>query len=186
MSEYGPEAPVPIFQHRAEFEALLDLYRQRKPKRVLEIGTYHGGTLYHWLLNASPGAIVVSLDTYTAADNRRLYADWPPSGVELRVIEGDSRDPAIIARATDHGPYDWLFIDADHYYEGVKADWENYRPICAPGAIVVFHDIVSSPEYHPEIEVGRLWEEIKANYRTEEIVHDRSDVWAGLGVVYLP
>ena len=49
---YGPPTPVPIFQWEREFEVLLELYRRETPAAVLEIGTYHGGTLFHWLRNA--------------------------------------------------------------------------------------------------------------------------------------
>jgi hypothetical protein len=35
---------------------------------------------------------------------------------------------------------DWLFIDGDHCYEGVKRDWDLYGSILNPNAIVIFHD----------------------------------------------
>lgn len=35
---------------------------------------------------------------------------------------------------------DFLFIDANHDYAGVKADWENYKGFLKSGAIVAFHD----------------------------------------------
>lgn len=36
---------------------------------------------------------------------------------------------------------DLLFIDGDHSYEGVKADWEAYKGFLTEGSTVVFHDI---------------------------------------------
>lgn len=186
MPDYGPPAPVPVFQHAAEFARLLDIYRERKPKRVLEVGTYHGGTLYHWLQNAQPGTTVVTVDLGSPVDNSHLYPEWVPKGVELVVIHGDSHDLETIQKAMEHAPYDWLFIDADHYYESVKADWEAYGPMVSDGGVVVFHDIYSDPSAHPEIEVNRLWREIQAaGNQTAEIVLDPPHVWSGLGVVYL-
>lgn len=184
--EYGPKAPVPIFQHKAEFEALLDIYRERQPRSVLEIGTYHGGTLYHWLKNAAPGARVVSVDRYSEnVDNRALYSQWANGDIDLHAIEGDSHAAQTVAQVYLLGPFEWIFIDAGHLYEDVVEDWRRYREMATAGGVVVFHDILDHPN-HPEIEVERLWREIqRAGYMTTEIVADYRADWGGLGVVWL-
>ena len=184
---YGPPTPVPIFQWEAEFAPLLELYVSRKPKRVLEIGTYHGGTLYHWLANAVPGAKIVSVDSYlVGVDNRDLYPAWTPKGVELEVIKGDSSRKHVITTVRQSAPFDWIFIDAGHFYAEVAADWHNYKGMCARGGVVIFHDILPPSRSWPIIEVAWLWKELKREgLRTEEIVHDRDAEWGGLGIVYL-
>lgn len=184
---YGPPTPVPIFQWQPEFEQLLELYRERKPKRVLEIGTYHGGTLYHWLQNATPGTHITTVNSYAVGvDNRYLYDDWAPDGVTLAVIVGDSSAPKTIRSVAIDAPFDWVFIDAGHYYPEVKADWDNYRPLVSAGGVVCFHDILPPNDVHPEIEVAQLWEEIKADYDTLEFVADRNASWGGIGVAMIP
>jgi predicted O-methyltransferase YrrM len=35
---------------------------------------------------------------------------------------------------------DLIFIDGDHSYEGVKADWEGFRPFLKEFGLAVFHD----------------------------------------------
>ncbi len=35
---------------------------------------------------------------------------------------------------------DFLFIDGDHSYEGVKKDWELYSSLLKSGSLVAFHD----------------------------------------------
>lgn len=182
---HSEPTPVPIFQREWEFTHALALYAARSPMRVLEIGTFYGGTLYHWLRLARPGAHVVSVDSYAAGvDNRHLYADWTPEGVQLTVLAGDSRDRAIVTRAREHGPYDWIFIDAGHRYEEVLDDWMNYRPMAATGGIVALHDIMPSP--HDWLQVDRLWEEIQhQGYITQELVCDPVTDWSGIGLVYL-
>lgn len=187
MSEYGPETPVPIFQHRGEFEQLLELYKNTEPMKVLEVGTYHGGTLYHWCQNAVDGATIVSVDSYQAGvDNRNLYGTWCREGVKVVAISGDSTDPDTIAAAESYGPFDWIFIDAGHYYHEVLADWTNYSKLAAPGATVCFHDILDNKDHHPEIDVRRLWLELKKDYLTEEYVVDPGNVWGGIGVLHMP
>lgn len=183
---YGPVAPVPIYQWESEFSALLEIYRERQPKSVLEIGTYHGGTLYHWLQNASPGAVVTSLDSYAVGvDNRHLYPEWAKEGNQLHVLQGDSHKPETVAAVAEYAPFDWIFIDAGHFLSEVRGDWELYRPLAALGGMVVFHDILPPSKEHPEIEVSYLWEEIKAAYKTGEIIGDPHATWGGLGLVYL-
>ena len=34
-----------------------------------------------------------------------------------------------------------VFFDGDHSYDGVRRDWESFRPLLAPGAVVAFHDV---------------------------------------------
>ena len=36
--------------------------------------------------------------------------------------------------------FNLLFIDGDHSYEAVKADWEAYKEFLKPESVVVFHD----------------------------------------------
>ena len=181
---YGPPTPVQIFQWQSEFDTVLELYRRLAPRKVLEVGTYHGGTLYHWLQNAQPGTHIVSLDSYAVGvDNRHLYDEWIPEGVKLDVYAGDSRDKAIAEHIALHAPYDWAFIDAGHYYEEVLSDWVTYGPLVRSPGVVLFHDILPPTQAHPEIEVARLWEEIRAEHRTLDIVENRDAEWGGIGVV---
>jgi len=184
---FGPAAPVEILQWEFEFENLLDLYVQRRPKRVLEIGTYHGGTLYHWLKNATRDTTVVSVDSYAAGvDNRRLYDAWTPPGVTLKVLCGDCHSDEIALEAKLAGPFDWIFIDADHYYESVKRDWETYRPMAADDGVIVLHDVEPQTEIYPEIQVNQLWREIqREGYVTQELVAAGDVPGCGIGIVYL-
>lgn len=66
--------------------------------------------------------------------NTRRYASKiiPVRGFSTEVVD-------IVARAC-HGEVGFLFIDGDHSYEGVYADWQNYRPLLKKGGYVAFHD----------------------------------------------
>ena len=171
---------VPCLQREAEFTQLLELYRERKPLSVLEIGTYYGGTLYHWLQNAQPGALVVSVDSYaTGVDNRALFEEWAEEDVMLEVVAGDTHDPRTLLEVGKFSEsYEWVFIDAGHQYDEVKADWHNYGSLGS--GVIAFHDILHPP-------VAQLWGEVKqwqprAEFR--EIVSEPGE-WCGIGVVLL-
>ncbi len=185
-TELGPAAPVPILQREWEFDTLLHIYADKKPKRVLEIGTYHGGTLFHWLSTHAPD-VVVAVDSYqTGVDNRHLFAEWAAEHESMLVtVQGDSMNPDTIAAAAEHAPFDWVWIDAGHFEHEAQADWDNYGSLCAPGGIVCLHDILTHPS-HPAIEVEPVWRRIQSSgYLTRELVADPHAEWGGIGVVYL-
>jgi predicted O-methyltransferase YrrM len=63
-------------------------------------------------------------------------------------------------------PIDVLFIDGDHSYEGVKADWDNFTPHMAPFGLIVFHDTIwglkpDSKWYRQDMGVPRFVDELR-------------------------
>lgn len=87
---------------------------------------------------------------------------------------------------------DFLFIDGDHTYEGVKRDFENYAHFMNEHGITAFHDI--NPSYSTRFgiptethagEVHRFWDEIKTRYRHLELIKDTNQDGFGIGVVFL-
>lgn len=169
--------PVATAQVAWEFDMLLALVGY--PNRLLEIGVWHGGTIVQWA--AVAGKVVgVDLDTF----DLKLSL---PLGPRVALIEGDSTDQAVVEEVRGYGPFDVVFIDADHSYLGAHADWENYAPMVEPGGLVAFHDILPRDGYG----VSDLWAEVKRGRRTVEIVGTEpsphmDDPRAGIGVVWLP
>jgi predicted O-methyltransferase YrrM len=185
-------APVQCAQIQWEFQTLLALYRARAPKRVLEIGTFCGGSLYHFLQASQPGTTVVTVDSLEdtdITDNRELFPGWCPEGVECVPIVGDSHAPETLAQASEHAPYDFVFIDGLHTYAAVSQDWKDYGALTNPGSIIGFHDICLVRDYPATNEtagVRRLWREIQESGRvTQEIVCSPGQTEYGIGVVYV-
>lgn len=82
---------------------------------------------------------------------------------------------------------DFLFIDGDHSYEGVKQDFLDYSPLVKSGGLVCFHDITISEHHHSRnVCVGEFWNELKESgkYQTLEFV-DGNENWGGIGVICL-
>jgi predicted O-methyltransferase YrrM len=166
-----------MLQNHVEFQQLLDLYVDRGPERVLEVGVGEGGTLYRWLLYATAGARVVALDDRHL--NRDAYPSWTPDSVELVTITGSSHDPDVLLDAAEHRPYDWIFLDADHHDHAVRTDWRHFSAMAAPGAIVAFHDI--NPSNDPTIHVDQLWAELAREHEHLEFTVPGGP---GIGVIF--
>src|SRR6185437_6357961 len=111
-----------------------------RPSIALEIGTAHGGTLYVISRLSQTSATIISLDMPggTFGGGYRwfripIYRLFPGRKQKLHLVRGDSHDPAtqrlVQARMGENRKLDLLFIDGDHTYEGVKADFEAYAPL---------------------------------------------------------
>ncbi|WP_019616970.1 class I SAM-dependent methyltransferase [Psychromonas ossibalaenae] len=60
---------------------------------------------------------------------------------KIKMVRGLSYEVVNKVRLLAGGNIDLLFIDGDHTYDGVKADWDSYSPMLQKGSVVVFHDI---------------------------------------------
>jgi predicted O-methyltransferase YrrM len=192
----------PLWRRAAEFAALqkpqelselLWLVEEEKPRNVLEIGTYAGGTLFCLCQLAQPDAKIVSVDKpegqfgggYTDERAKEMRELFPRDDQELHLFRADSHLPSTLEQVKsvfDGGELELLFIDGDHTYEGVKRDFEMYSPLVAAGGLVVFHDIM---EHHPDsgCEVASYWNEIRDDYRYREIAAPPWR-WGGIGVLW--
>jgi predicted O-methyltransferase YrrM len=177
-------APIQV---RSEIEAFLSLARRERPRRVLDIGTALGGTLYLLAWASAPGARVLSLDIRDYEEFRaRLYRSFGDGRRTVEVWHADShldetRD--AVARFFDGRPLDLVFVDGDHSYEGVRRDHELYAPLLRPGGLIAFHDIVDGHER----DVGgvpRFWREVRSS-ATEafEFVESWEQDGFGIGVL---
>jgi predicted O-methyltransferase YrrM len=119
---------------------------------VVELGNYRGRSTVVLALGAreGAGAQVWSVDPHMEftgprggrfgrADQAHLYANLARTGVGawVSVVGLDSRR---VAAAWAGPPVGLLFVDGDHRYEAVRADFEAWRPHLAPGARVAFDD----------------------------------------------
>jgi hypothetical protein len=188
LKTFSGQAPA---QEEQEIKALIDLFLAEGVYSYGEIGARWGDSFY-WVLTGLPaGAKGVALDLPGAAWGRKetrpqlesTVATLKSQGYNASVIFGDSATPATIQLFRNRGPYDAILIDGDHRYEGVLADWTNYRSM---SRLVAFHDIVGIGQvtkYGDRVQVPKLWKEIKAEgYKTVEFVAPGSRM--GIGVVY--
>jgi cephalosporin hydroxylase len=175
-----------MIQVREEVTALVDLLRSRQPIRnVMEIGSESGGTFYLWCRLATLGGLKISLDKPDGESGSWRYVDpvmlearmneFKSWSANVRVVTGDSHSPEIkqqIAKILGNEKLDFLFIDGDHSYEGVKADWEMYREFVRSGGLIAFHDI-------NHLGPAQLWPEIDS----PKMEFNSHQHWAGIGVV---
>jgi predicted O-methyltransferase YrrM len=181
-----------MIQIPSEIKFLLNRVAAIKPKVVVEIGTRMGGTLFLFTKVAASNATVVSIDFPDghgggyAISRYNFYKMFaiPPQHVEL--IKGDSHaqdTKAQLENVLNGEKIDFLFIDGDHSYEGVKMDFEMYGSLVRKGGLIGFHDIKPTKE-NSWSGVIPFWEEIRGKYKSEEYNGDE-DTWGGMGIIHI-
>ncbi len=188
----GSSIRIRAFQAREEIIRLLELIERCRCQRLLEVGTARGGTLYLLCRAAVEDATIVSVDLPRGRFGggypfwlEPVLRSFPGPDQNLILIKGDSGDPAIIRKISDslQGPADFVLIDGDHSYGGVKRDFQNFKPLVREGGLLAFHDIVpGSPDAVGG--VPDFWQEVKkTEAETLEIVESWDQGGYGIGVV---
>lgn len=164
-----------------ELAQLLELVQELEPRVILEIGADAGGCLYAWSqLPSCP--VVVAVDLVEGPFRASI---GPPVLHGARLVQGDSHDLATrnrVARILGATPADFLLVDGDHRYSGVKQDWLMYRSLVRPGGMIAFHDICDHPG--DVIGVAELWKELRDQWPSVEI-REPPFSWGGIGVLTL-
>jgi predicted O-methyltransferase YrrM len=182
-------------QIKSEILPVLNEIKDLNPKIVMEIGTARGGNLFLLSQVADKDAHLISLDLPFGnfGGGYRfwkipLYKSFAKKGQKITLVRKDSHNEKTLQEIKEilgDKKIDFLFIDGDHTYEGVKKDFEWYSPLVKEGGVIAFHDIVPTPDHFGNLycEVYKFWDEIKKNYKHKEFVEDWDQKWAGIGLL---
>ncbi len=139
-----------IYTHLTKQEKL-KLYQLASKKHgvFVEIGSYFGSSSCFiaegMMKNGANDSSLYCIDTWEnnamSEGIRDTFGEFSKNTVKydhiIRPLRGWSYD---VAKNFDK-KIDFIFIDGDHSYEGVKKDVDLWIPKLNPGALVVMHDI---------------------------------------------
>ncbi|MBC7329542.1 class I SAM-dependent methyltransferase [bacterium] len=181
-------------QIKEEFLELLKIFKELNPRFILEIGTAYGGSLFCFCKLAREDAVIISVDLPYGKFGGGypelripIYKAFAKPKQKLILLRTDSHKEETLAKVREilKGNFlDFLFIDGDHTYEGVRKDFEMYSNLVRYGGIIAFHDVVF-PLRNPECRVHDFWKELCKRYpnRWREIIKDRNQGWGGIGIL---
>jgi predicted O-methyltransferase YrrM len=115
-------------------------------RRLAEIGVWHGVTTRLLMRAMALEGVYFAVDPYPAGrlgfSTQMLIAHRGVGRVRngrvvwLRMTGAE----AALDRQVREQPIGFLFIDGDHSYEALRADWEAWSGLIAPGGVVALHD----------------------------------------------
>lgn len=186
-------------QNLQEFEALLTEYIKIKPTKFIEIGSLYGWALQHFIHYSQPSSIGLSIDlpvrNFVGPQDRRVekqehnyknvWPQWAKSNkCKLHLIPDSSQKLTTLESTKqifNNQEIDFLFIDGDHSYAGVKKDYEMYSPLVRSGGIVAFHDIGKNEEGG----CNMLWNEIKHTKTSHKEFLYEANNEKGIGILFI-
>jgi hypothetical protein len=136
---------------------------------IVEIGAYRGRSACHlaegarWAAGAAPPALVFSVDLWQEAPweqyadpaNRQAFDDAIMAFALDECVVALQGQSAIIGPGWSGPPVGLLFLDGDHTFEAVAADYRAWQIHIASGGFLALHDAVD-----PDWGVRRAIEEI--------------------------
>jgi len=186
---------IGMAQHKEEILGLTEFLAEKNLNNVIEIGSKLGGTL-NILCNIASGK-KISVDLPGGIHGGWMLQDHPYMGdvylkrnayfnekySDVYMITGDSHKQETVdkvAKCLNGELVDFLFIDGDHTYEGVKQDYEDYKHFVNPGGWIAFHDTNDTKQHRDlNVYVGKLWDELEGNKIEFNVYKD----WGGIGVI---
>ncbi len=122
-----------------EEEFIFDCPRLVGGGSCINLGDLNGGSailLAQGLQQNNLDGYVYTVDNYSEQSKKNAIINMERAGVKDRID--------ILNMRTDEtefaGTYSFIFIDADHSYEGVRADFLSYSTILKEDGLIAFHD----------------------------------------------
>lgn len=152
--DFGLNEEWGIQQARREIRAFAgEILSRRLGGTVLEIGLGSFGSTHYLWRELFDRVVTVE----KSHDRLRLFGEnskkvggkWVLNDGKSQFVIGFSHEPQTIKKTFEatQGEVDLLFIDGDHKYESVLADWLVYNQRVKKGGLIAFHDtLISRPD----------------------------------------
>jgi cephalosporin hydroxylase len=135
---------LPVIQMPSDIVVLQEVIWEARPQLVIETGIARGGSLvlYASILELLGEGEVLGIDVDIRPHNREAIGSHPLAH-RIRMVEGSSLDPAVLAEARQSAEAVervMVVLDSDHTHEHVLAELRAYAPLVTVGQFLVVAD----------------------------------------------
>ena len=150
----------PIIQYPQDMVAMQEILWRVQPELIIETGIAHGGSLvfYASICELVGRGEVLGIDIDIRAHNRAAI-EAHPMARHIRMIEGSSIDPGVIAQvaAQAAGKRTLVVLDSNHTHDHVLAELQAYAPLVSVDSYCVVFDTVVE-DLPPGLYPDRPWD----------------------------
>jgi len=116
---------------------------------IVEIGSFWGRSSCFLASAAKPGVKIICIDRWDKpVDFKKFNENITHFGFDKIITPVHAKSLDVVRDFRD--PIDLLYIDADHHYDAIKADYEAWMPLVRSGGTIAFHDYC-----------GKAWPDVK-------------------------
>lgn len=169
-------------QYKREYLSLLkNIFTPLNPDIIVELGTHAGGSFWGFCEASSNDSILISIDNNHAGDSKRIR-NFHKNAFTITGNTQDEKSLIETKKIINGREIDFLFIDADHTYDGVKNDFEIYSQLVRDHGVIAFHDVYHI--HNKGCDVDKFWNEIKnqLKWKSDEY-HEPNRINYGIGVI---
>lgn len=136
----------PVIQYPQDMMAMQEIIWNLKPDLIIETGIAHGGSLIYYasLLELIGHGEVLGIDIDIRKHNRDEIENHPMFK-RIKMIQGSSIDPAIVAEVASHTidkKQILVLLDSNHTHEHVLAELEMYSPFVSMNSYIIVYDTI--------------------------------------------
>lgn len=116
-------------------------------RAAVEIGVWHGVNTRSFRAAMHPEGVIFAVDPFPVG---RFGVSWQKriahreanaiKNAQIVWLEEYSSTAVNSFTKLSKHPIDFMFIDGDHSYDGVRTDWELWSPLIAQGGVIALHD----------------------------------------------
>jgi predicted O-methyltransferase YrrM len=119
--------------------------------RLAEVGVWHGVTTCRIREAMAADAILFAIDPYPKGklgfSMHRVIARREVPKIRNGGVEWLRQTGAEAARSLARAKgFDFVFIDGDHSYKGLKEDWDGWSHLVGARGVMALHDSCSTPD----------------------------------------
>jgi len=137
----------PIIQLPQDMVAIQEIVWQLRPQVIVETGVAHGGSL---IFSASLLELLGGTGTVVGVDieirkHNRLAIESHPLARRIRLVEGSSTDPSVIAKVFELAARlqpAMVILDSCHTHQHVLQELGLYSPLVRIGGYIVVLDTI--------------------------------------------
>lgn len=139
MNNFGADAPN-WFDYEDVYDLAFSIFNDNKPHVFVELGAHAGRSTAYMARILTPNISFFTVDDWKIYPYKKFIANLKNNGITTKHVTPIIADSSEASRLFDRESVDFVFVDADHSYQGVLRDIVAWLPKMKKTGVIAGHD----------------------------------------------